>query len=99
MQVYQQACDNCLLSPNAIVSPERRKEILQACKDKQTFFVCHRSSMDGGNVCCSKFFDQLGHLSQAVRIAERLGVVQFVPLPEDDHALMSHRELVAGAAR
>ena len=81
-KVYKQPCKNCLLSPDSIVSPERRKGIIEDCSKKQSHFICHNSSHEGGNTCCKKFYDKLGHLSQMVRIAERLGAVEFVEQPE-----------------
>jgi hypothetical protein len=41
------------------------------------------------NVCCRTFFDKMGHVSQQVRIAERLGgeaagLIEFIELPNND---------------
>ena len=82
MKVYKECCQNCLLSPNAIVSAKRRKEIIKSCTEEQTHFICHKASMKGEDVCCKTFYDKLGHISQMVRIAERLNVVEFIEQPE-----------------
>lgn len=93
MKVYNQQCQNCLFSEDSIVSPERRKDIVQSCKSNQSFFVCHKSSIQGDeDVCCKKFFDTLGHFSQMIRIAERLGCVQVID-QEDSEKLPSYREM------
>ena len=79
MKVYKDQCKNCLLSPDAIVSPAGRKEILNTCKREQTFFVCHKSSIQGDeDVCCKAFFDTMGQYSQMIRIAERLGMIEYI---------------------
>lgn len=84
MKVYKECCKNCLLSPDSLVSNERRKDIIKTCKEEQNHFVCHKASMRGEDVCCKKFYDELGHVSQLVRIAERLNVVSFIDQPEGD---------------
>jgi len=83
MKVYKTPCKNCLLSPDAIVSPARRKEIIKKCANQQTFFVCHKASIQGGeDICCKTFYDKLGHVSQMIRIAKRLGIVEEVDQPD-----------------
>lgn len=74
LKVYKTNCQNCLLSEDRIVSPQRAKEIISKCKRDQTHFICHKSD----DVVCNKFYKELGHYSQLVRIAERLKFVQFV---------------------
>lgn len=81
LQVYKECCGNCLLSKDSIVSPERRKEIINGCVKKQTHFICHKASIEGKDILCKTFFDKLGHHSQMVRIAERLNMVEFVEQP------------------
>jgi hypothetical protein len=78
LKVYQECCHNCLLSKDRIVSPKRAKELLKEIAEKQSYFVCHKASMNGEEIVCKTFFDKLGHQSQMIRIAERLNVVQFV---------------------
>lgn len=78
-KVYEKTCKNCLLSPDAIVSPEARKDIIKGCEKKQTYFICHKASMNDQEICCRTFYDKLGHISQMIRIAERLNYVEFVP--------------------
>ena len=85
MKVYKECCKNCLLSPDAIVDANRRKEIIKECKKEQTHFVCHKASMEGKDVCCKTFYDKLGHFSQMIRIADRLGAIEFVEQPETDN--------------
>ena len=78
LKVYQECCQNCLLSKDRIVSPKRAKDLLKEIEEKQSYFVCHKASMNGEEIVCKTFFDKLGHQSQMIRIAERLNAVQFV---------------------
>lgn len=66
------------MSKDKIVDNARRRQILEKVIKEQSFFICHKSSIEGGEVCCRGFYDKLGHYSQLVRIAERLNVVKFV---------------------
>lgn len=81
-----------MFSKDAIVSPDRRKDVLQECTENQTYFICHKASEKSEDVCCKAFYDNFGHLSQMVRIAERLQAVEFVELP-DNAKYPSHKEI------
>lgn len=91
-KVFKEPCKNCLLSPDAIVSPDRRKEILQECAKEQKHFTCHKATMKGEDVCCRTFYDKMGHISQSIRMAERLRVVEFVD-QEDTEKLPTYKEM------
>jgi hypothetical protein len=95
MKVYKDCCKNCLLSADAIVSAKRRKEIIKTCSQEQSHFICHKASERGEDVCCKSFYENLGHTSQMVRIAQRLDAVQFVEQPESEK-FPSHREMSVG---
>lgn len=85
-KVYKHPCKNCLLTKNKIVSDERKKDILSDIMQQQSYFVCHKSSMSeegGQGVCCKKFYDDMGHFSQMIRIAERLNAVEFIDQPDN----------------
>lgn len=95
-KVYKKPCKNCLLSKNSIVSPERRSDILEQIKSKQSYFVCHNSTTSEESseqgICCRKFYDDLGHVSQLIRIAERCNAIEFVDQPHEKK-LISWREI------
>jgi hypothetical protein len=95
MKVYKECCKNCLLSPDAIVSNKRRKEIIQGCVQEQTHFICHKASMRGEDVCCKTYYDTLGQHSQMVRIAQRLGMVEIIEQPKSEK-LPTYREMSDG---
>lgn len=86
LKVYKEYCKNCLFSKDAIVSPERRKDIVQHCTKNQTHFICHKSD----DVVCNTFYEKLGGVSQMVRIAERLDMIEFVEQAEHEK-LMPHK--------
>ena len=92
MKVYKECCKNCLLSSDSIVSPERRKDIIQGCVKNQTHFQCHKGTINGEDILCKTFFDTLGSHSQMVRIANRLNMIEFVEQPEHDK-LPTHKEM------
>ncbi len=93
LEVYEQQCENCLLSPDRLVSSSRAKEYLDHTLSNDSFFICHKSSINGGNVCCRAFYDTFGRDTVVVRLAMMLDLVKFVPLPTDKLDLLSHREL------
>ena len=82
MDVYNECCKNCLLSADSIVSPSRRKEIINGCIKDQSYFICHKASIEGKDIMCRSFFDKFGQYSQMVRISERLNMITFITQPE-----------------
>src|ERR1700744_1007538 len=92
LKVYKECCKNCLLSKDAIVSPARRKDILMGCAQKQTHFICHKASIDNKEIVCKNFFDKFGHVSQMIRIAERLNEIEFVE-QEDSEKLIPYSKM------
>jgi hypothetical protein len=93
LKVYKECCANCLLSKDRIVSPKRAKELLKDIAEKQSYFVCHKASINGEEIVCKTFFDELGRQSQMIRIAERLNSVQFVE-QENKEKLIPYSSMV-----
>lgn len=77
--VYANRCDQCLFSKDKIVSDTRRKDLLEDMAKKGSWFVCHKASIAGESVCCKGFYDTKSN--NDLVIAERLGMIEFVPLP------------------
>lgn len=75
-QVCEGKCDQCLFSKDRIVSAERVREILAECEEQDTHFTCHKATIEDRHVCCRGFYDT--RTSQGIRIAQRLGMVEFV---------------------
>lgn len=79
-EVCEKQCDQCLFSPARIVSKPRMAQILKTCRQQDTHFICHKGSIHGKpELCCRGFFDT--QTSQLIRIAGRLGMIKFVPVP------------------
>ena len=81
-------CDQCLFSPDAIVSPQRRRDLLAQCEVDETYFICHKHSIAEandstleGSVCCKGFYDQDHGQTPLLRLASALGVVVFIDEP------------------
>ena len=75
-KVKKECCGECLFSENKIVSNKRKSQILKDCIQKDTHFVCHKSTAAGGEDCCSGFYERAS--SQMIRISQRLNMIEFV---------------------
>lgn len=73
-KIMKEKCDQCLFSKNKIVSNQRKKQLINECKEKQTHFNCHKTD----NVVCAGFNESMGEYSQSIRMAGRLGVIEYV---------------------
>jgi hypothetical protein len=82
LKVFKECCKNCLLSEDRIVSPKRAKQIIKDCVENQTYFICHKATMNNEEVVCKRFFDEMGYKSQMVQIAQRLNALEFVDQPD-----------------
>ncbi len=81
MLVQKEKCNQCLFSDNRIVTVARMKEILNDCSARDTFFVCHKSTVKNDNwVCCKGFWDKFKHNFNLGRIAQRLNFVREVTI-------------------
>lgn len=77
-QVTEERCDQCLFSKDKIVSDSRRKEVLNDCSSNDSYFICHKATIAGRDVCCKGFYET--QTCNVIRIAQRLDFVQFVAL-------------------
>jgi hypothetical protein len=57
---------------------------MQEIAKEQSYFVCHKATIKGKETCCRGFYDGTGHRSQMIRIAERLGIIEFVNEEESE---------------
>lgn len=83
LKVYNKPCQNCLLSKDRIVPPDRVKEIIDGCnnpKDNKhhTHFTCHKASMEGEDICCSKFFDAYKNVNQKLILVQQFNYFEMV---------------------
>ena len=83
MKVYEKPCDGCLMGPDRIVPSARARQILADLRrEGNGYFVCHKATARGEDVCCSAWMDKRGHESNLVRVMGRLGGIKTVPQPE-----------------
>lgn len=82
-QVQTEKCDQCLFGPNRIVPVSRMRAILASCKRDDGHFICHKSTVQGGNVCCRGFYDANPEATNLMRIAARLKVIRFVKIEDE----------------
>lgn len=81
LKVCETKCDQCLFTKDRIVSADRMKQILAECARDDTHFICHKASIAGQDACCRGFYETQS--SNLLRIAQRLGAVEFIPVPND----------------
>jgi len=85
-QVTKKQCAECLFSDKKIVSEKRKAELLKSIAKRQSYFICHKSSIADGRACCAGFYREMGHVSQLARMAQALRVVEFVDVPSEEKA-------------
>jgi hypothetical protein len=84
MKVYKTCCQNCLFTKNRIVSGKVAGQIIKDCVKQQTHFVCHKATLQGKDIVCANFYSQMAEYSQPIRMAERLGILEFVEQPDGE---------------
>ena len=83
LQVYAERCDQCLFGPNRIVSGSRAASVIQDCLKHDSYFICHKASNRDETVVCRGFYET--QTCNLIRIAQRLGVIAFVPVPMEQN--------------
>lgn len=85
LKVCSHQCDQCLFSPNRIVSPARMKEILSVCIAEDQHFECHKGTVVGVSLVCRGFFDNMSTLKIALgKAIERRGAKPFKYIDPDE---------------
>lgn len=80
--VLDRPCDECLFSPNRIVSGERAAEVIRSCQESGTHFSCHKATIVDADVCCRGFYDRFPNHTPGMRISSMFGLDRFVSLEE-----------------
>lgn len=89
LKVCKSKCDQCLFSKKMIVPIKRKMQIIKDCVRNQQHFMCHKST----DVVCGGFYKEMGEVSQGIRIAQRLRVIEFVePLKEISRASLEKED-------
>ena len=90
--VAAERCKECLFSSSRLTDKKQAAAIIKSCAEGNTYFSCHRFAFNDGTegdertgmpytpiaVCCRAFYDSMGHVSQQIRMADRMGIVKFV---------------------
>lgn len=88
-RVCKKRCDQCLFSSAKVVDDRRKLDILRTCATEDRHFICHKFTIAEGpesQVCCRGFYDANPAATNLMRIAGRLGAVEFVDLPASGEA-------------
>ena len=75
-KVQQKQCNECLFSSNRIVSKDRSRQIIRDTVMNNSYFICHKASMQIDDVCCRGWYDRFK--TQPIRMAKALKIVKFV---------------------
>jgi hypothetical protein len=71
--IMSKCCDQCLTTPQRIVSGERAAEIISECKRTGNHFFCHKGTIAGKHIHCRGVHDALKG-SRAYRAAKIFGI-------------------------
>ena len=75
-KVKKECCGQCLFSKGKIVSSERKRGILNDCRQNDNHFICHKASIDGEDICCHDFYKT--QTSNMIRVSQRMGWIELV---------------------
>lgn len=80
-QVQAEKCNQCLFSKDKIVGDKRRSNLIKKTLQNDTYFVCHKGSINKQHsLCCRGFWDAFKDQFNLGRIAQRLGGPKFVKI-------------------
>lgn len=79
-RVSSKVCDECLYSKNKIVEESTKQAVLNECRKKNRYFICHKFTLTHKAAVCRGFFNK--EPNQACQMAERLGLVVYVDPPD-----------------
>lgn len=51
-------------------------QLIQDCRERDTYFVCHKASIAGHEVCCRGFYDTQD--AKLIRFAKYFNMIEFV---------------------
>jgi len=80
LQVLNNRSDECLFSPNPIVSQKRKELIIEQTLDQDRYFTSHKAMIASRDLCCRVFFDIHKYDSLVTPLAIQLNLVEFVEL-------------------
>lgn len=91
LRVLNEQCETCIFRPGnkMHLNKGRVASMVRQCARDQTHITCHETlkTVTGDastEAVCRGFYDAHGHVSQMIRIAGRLGAIEFVDSPAHD---------------
>ncbi len=72
--IMSRPCDQCLLSPDRIVSARRAAQIIRETVRDDCHFICHKGTLADREIACRAHYDKTGG-GQTARIFRRLGMI------------------------
>lgn len=80
VHVRGKQCDHCLYSKDRLVSGERARQLTTETRaDAGSTFTCHRSMVsDEPEAICSVWFEKFGDEDPILRLAQSMGVIEYV---------------------
>ena len=77
-KVMSRKCDQCLMTPQRIVSKETAADIIKDCLQKDNHFLCHKGSIaePPQDIACRGHYDK--HPGRLPRMAKHFNVLQFI---------------------
>src|SRR5260221_14703349 len=85
-KVMATRCNECLFSQQRIVGSRRYKQIIDTCLGQDKYFICHKATLAGEDICCRVFFDTFGNditLSRAAKIFKAVEYVEETSLRQE----------------
>ena len=79
-RVSSKVCDECLYSKHKIVEEYTKKAVLDECRKKNRYFICHKFTLKDKAAVCRGFYNK--EPNQACQMADRLGLVVYVDPPD-----------------
>lgn len=79
LKVCSRVCDECLYSKHKVVGDKTKRAVLEECRRRDRYFICHKFTLNGEAAICRGFFNM--EPNQACQVADRLGLVVYVDPP------------------
>ena len=80
MKVQKNQCNQCLFTKNRVVSKERMLDVVEQTLKQNTYFECHKATIQKQDVCCKGYWDRYKDHFTLGRIIQRLGGPECVEL-------------------
>jgi hypothetical protein len=79
-----ECCNECLFSPDRIVSGQRAAEVIDSCKKSGAHFQCHKATLNGLDVACKGFVDTFHGHTPGMRFSKAMGLDRTVTVEDMD---------------